>query len=166
MVDFFLLLMLAGAGDELQGIKRGIMEMADAIAINKIDEASEKSVQQAVREYKNALNLYPETKSGWSPEVTTCSALTEKGIPEIWEIIREYMSLTKENGYFHDKRNRQAKHWMYDTITNQLTEHFYNNPAVKEEQEKIEQQVLNGKISSFRAAQKLLDLYFSSLSQD
>lgn len=163
MVDFFLLLMLAGAGDELQGIKRGIMEMADAIAINKIDEASERSVRQAVREYKNALQLYPETKSGWSPKVTTCSALTEKGIPEIWDIIQEYFSLTKENGYFQDKRNRQAKHWMYDTITNKLTEHFYNNPAVKKEREKIEQMVLNGKLSSFKAAKKLLDLYFQSI---
>jgi LAO/AO transport system kinase len=163
MVDFFLLLMLAGAGDELQGIKRGIMEMADAIAINKIDEASEKSVQQAVREYKNALHLYPETKSGWSPEVTTCSALTGKGIPEIWKIIQEYSIQTKENGYFQNKRNLQAKHWMYDTITNQLTEYFYNNPAVKKEQKKIEEKVLEGKLSSFKAAQKLLDLYFNSL---
>lgn len=163
MVDFFLLLMLAGAGDELQGIKRGIMEMADTIAINKIDEASEKSVQQAVREYKNALHLYPEMKSGWSPEVTTCSALTEEGIPEIWELIKKYMALTKENGFFEDQRNRQAKHWMYDTISNQLTDHFYDHPAVKNEQQKIEQQVLNGKMSSFKAAQKLLELYFNSL---
>ncbi|MEL7832942.1 methylmalonyl Co-A mutase-associated GTPase MeaB [Fodinibius sp. Rm-B-1B1-1] len=163
MVDFFLLLMLAGAGDELQGIKRGIMEMADAIAINKVDEATEKAVSQAVREYKNALHLYPETKSGWSPKVTTCSALTEKGIPDIWEMIQKYMQLTKKNGYFQDNRNRQAKHWMYDTISNRLTEHFYNNPAVKKEQQEIEQEVLNGKMSSFKAAQQLLDLYFESL---
>lgn len=163
MVDFFLLLMLAGAGDELQGIKRGIMEMADAIAINKIDEAKEKAVSQAVREYKNALHLYPETKSGWSPKVTTCSALTDKGIPEIWEIIQEYMQLTKGNGYFEDNRNRQAKHWMYDTITNRLTEHFYDNPAVKKKQKEIERKVLEGKLSSFKAAQQLLDLYFESL---
>lgn len=163
MVDFFLLLMLAGAGDELQGIKRGIMEMADTIAINKIDEASEKSVQQAVREYKNALHLYPEMKSGWSPQVTTCSGLTKEGIPEIWNLIEDYITKTKENGYFEDKRNRQAKHWMYDTITNQLTDHFYDNPAVKKQQQKIEQQVLDGELSSFKAAQHLLELYFKSL---
>lgn len=163
MVDFFLLLMLAGAGDELQGIKRGIIEMADAIAINKIDEASEKSVQQAVREYKNALHLYPETKSGWTPEVTTCSALTENGVPEIWKLIQNYVEQTKSNGYFQDNRNRQAKHWMYDTITNRLTEHFYNNEAVQNQQKKIEQKVLNGEMSSFKAAQKLLELYFNSL---
>ncbi|NGP88685.1 methylmalonyl Co-A mutase-associated GTPase MeaB [Fodinibius halophilus] len=163
MVDFFLLLMLAGAGDELQGIKRGIMEMADTIAINKIDEAAEKTVTQAVREYKNALHLYPETKSGWSPEVTTCSALTGKGIEEIWDIIQKYMKLTKENGYFQDKRNRQAKHWMYDTISNKLTDHFYDNPDVKKQKRSIEKKVLEGKLSSFKAAQMLLDLYFKSI---
>jgi len=163
MVDFFLLLMLAGAGDELQGIKRGIMEMADTIAINKVDEASDKAVSQAVREYKNALHLYPETKSGWNPKVTTCSALTGKGISDLWEIIQEYIKLTKENGYFEQNRNRQAKHWMYDTISNRLTAHFYDNPAVKKKQESIEQKVLNGEMSSFKAAQKLLELYFNSL---
>lgn len=165
MVDFFLLLMLAGAGDELQGIKRGIMEMADTIAINKIDEASEKAVQQAVREYKNALHLYPETKSGWSPKVTTCSALSGNGISDIWDIVQEYVELVKDNGYFHDQRNRQAKHWMYDTITNRLNEHFFDHPAVKKEQQKIEQQVLDGELSSFKAAQLLLDLYFRSIKK-
>ena len=163
MVDFFLLLMLAGAGDELQGIKRGIMEMADTIAINKVDEAGEKAVSRAVREYKNALHLYPETKSGWSPKVTTCSALTGKGIPDLWEIILEYMQLTKKNGYFEQNRNRQAQRWMYDTISNRLREHFYDNAAVKSKQQQIEQQVLDGQMSSFKAAQQLLDLYFDSL---
>ena len=163
MVDFFLLLMLAGAGDELQGIKRGIMEMADTIAINKVDEAKPKTVKQAVREYKNALHLYPETESGWSPKVTTCSALQEEGIADIWNIIEEYIELTKENGYFRDKRNRQAKHWMYDTITNRLTDHFFDSPAVRKEKEKIERKVLNGELTSFKAAHKLLDLYFDSL---
>ncbi|WP_138431972.1 methylmalonyl Co-A mutase-associated GTPase MeaB [Fodinibius saliphilus] len=164
MVDFFLLLMLAGAGDELQGIKRGIMEMADTIAINKIDETAKKTVNQAVQEYKNALHLYPETASGWSPEVTTCSALAEEGISDIWDIIGEYIELTKSNGYFEEQRNKQAKHWMYDTISNQLTEHFYDNPDVKKQQESIEKRVLQGKLSSFKAAQMLLELYFESIS--
>jgi len=163
MVDFFLLLMLAGAGDELQGIKRGIMEMADAIAINKTDDTNSKTVQQAVREYKNALHLYPETESGWSPKVTTCSALAGDNIPEIWNLVQDYLSQTKENGYFKIKRNRQAKHWMYDTISNQLTDRFYDNPAVKKQRDSIEKKVLSGKLSSFKAAQDLLDLYFSSL---
>lgn len=162
MVDFFLLLMLAGAGDELQGIKRGIVEMADTIAINKIDDIPEKQVKQAVREYKNALHLYPEPESGWSPKVTTCSALQGKGIDEIWTLIQDYLSTTKENGFFEKKRNRQAKHWMYETISNQLTDRFYNHPKVKEQQKQIEQKVLDGELSSFKAAQKLLDIYFKS----
>lgn len=160
MVDFFLLLMLAGAGDELQGIKRGIMEMADAIAINKIDEAPEQTVQQALREYKNALHLYPETKSGWTPKVTSCSALTEDGVPEIGQLIQEYIKLTKKNGYFQNQRNRQAKHWMYDTIERELSSHFFEHPAIKKRQSEIEQKVLSGALSSFKAAQQLLELYF------
>lgn len=159
MVDFFLLLMLAGAGDELQGIKRGIMEMADVIAINKTDNSAEKQVQQAVREYKNALHLYPPAKSGWEPKVTTCSALKETGIDEIREMIEAYISSTKDNGFFEENRNRQARHWMHETIQNQLKEHFYSNPAVKKALDQIEKNVLNGKTSSFKAAQKLLDLY-------
>lgn len=162
MVDFFLLLMLAGAGDELQGIKRGIMEMADAIAINKIDEAGEKAVQQAVREYKNAFHLYPATESGWDPAVTTCSALTKEGIVDIWKLIREYINLTRENGYFKLKRNRQAKHWMYDTIERRLNEHFFQHPEVKQRQSATEQKVLEGKLSSFGAAQQLLNSYLNT----
>jgi LAO/AO transport system kinase len=159
MVDFFLLLMLAGAGDELQGIKRGIMEMADAIAINKIDDSARKNVQQAVREYKNALHLYPPSESGWEPEVTTCSALDGTGIEELWELVLDYVSATKENGFFEKQRNRQAKHWMYETINNRLQDSFYNDADVKRQRKKIEQKVLAGKLSSFKAAQKLLDLY-------
>ncbi len=159
MVDFFLLLMLAGAGDELQGIKRGIMEMADAIAINKTDSSNEKQVQQAVREYKNALHLYPPTESGWVPKVTTCSALENRGIEEIWEMIEEYISAVKENGYFSSNRNRQSRHWMYETINNRLKDSFYSDPSVKNKLEEIEQKVLEGSMSSFKAARYLLDLH-------
>lgn len=159
MVDFFLLLMLAGAGDELQGIKRGIMEMADAIAINKIDSSDESSVQKAVREYKNALQLFPEPESGWNPEVVTCSALKGDGIGEIWELIGEYVSHTKKNDFFEQKRNRQAKNWMYETIQNRLMDSFYKHPEVRNRLEKIEQKVLRGDMSSFKAAQTLLDLF-------
>lgn len=161
MVDFFLLLMLAGAGDELQGIKRGIMEMADVIAINKVDDAPQNAVKQAVRDYKNALHLYPESESGWNPKVTTCSALTGQGIAEIWELVQNYVSLTRKNGYFRTKRNRQARHWMYDTIEARLNEHFFQHPRVKRQQPVIEKKVLTGKLSSFQAARQLLDLYFN-----
>lgn len=162
MVDFFLLLMLAGAGDELQGIKRGIIEMSDAIAINKIDSSSKKQVQQAVREYKNALHLYPPSASGWEPQVTTCSALKGTGIPEIRKMIERYISLTRENGFFEENRNWQARHWMYETIQHQLEERFFADPLVKEELDQTEKDVLAGKISSFRAAQKLLERYQNS----
>lgn len=161
MVDFFLLLMLAGAGDELQGIKRGIMEMADLIAINKIDNSSQKKIQQAVREYKNALHLYPPTESGWEPGVTTCSALEQDGIAEIWDIVQEYLKETKDNGYFESQRNQQAKHWMYESINNHLQDDFYAHPEVRKHREKLEKKVLNGEISSFKAARQLLDLYKS-----
>ncbi|WP_246068239.1 methylmalonyl Co-A mutase-associated GTPase MeaB [Fodinibius sediminis] len=163
MVDFFLLLMLAGAGDELQGIKRGIMEMADAIAINKADETEQKALQQAVGEYQRALHLYPESESGWQPRVTTCSALTSDGITEIWELIMEYVELTKKNGYFDSKRKRQAKYWMYDTIKNRLENHFFGHPKIKQLTPAMEKKVLNGELTSFRAAQQLLDQYFNTI---
>lgn len=159
MVDFFLLLMLAGAGDELQGIKRGIMEMADAIAINKIDSSDSVQVNQAVREYKNALHLYPEPESKWGPEVTTCSAATGKGIEEIWQMVEAYISQTKENGFFQDKRNWQARNWMYETIQNRLMDEFYHDPDVKEKLKSVEEKVLEGEMSSFKAAQLLLELF-------
>lgn len=162
MVDFFLLLMLAGAGDELQGIKRGIMEMADAIAINKIDTANTKEVKRAVSEYKNALRLYPEPESGWEPKVTTCSAVSGKGIPEIWTMIGDYLDHTRKNGYFHENRKEQAKQWMYETIHNRLTDSFYNDKKVKEKLQEIEQQVLNGEITPTTGARLLLDLYFDN----
>ena len=159
MVDFFLLLMLAEAGDELQGIKRGIMEMADAIAINKVDKSSPDRVQRAVREYKNALHLYPPTESGWEPKVTTCSALESEGLEDIWQMIQDYLSQAKESGYFEENRNRQSKHWMYEAINSRLKDAFFSDPRVKELIESVEQKVLKGEISSFRAAQKLLDAY-------
>lgn len=165
MVDFFLLLMLAGAGDELQGIKRGIIEMADAIAINKTDSTDPNKINRTLREYTNALHLYPEMESGWKPNITTCSAYTEKGIPEIWSLIQDYVARTRENGYFKNQRNRQSKYWMYDTITNELTNHFYENASVRKKKETIEKKVLDGQLSSFKAARQLLDLYFQSLEK-
>lgn len=159
MVDFFLLLMLAGAGDELQGIKRGIMEMADMLAINKADNAPPESVNRSLREYKNALHLYPEPESGWPPKVTTCSALEGSGIPEIWEAVEDYLQTTRENGWFERKRNRQARHWMDETIRSRLMDDFHEHPAVKERYDNIRKAVLEGEMSSFRAASLLLDLY-------
>jgi LAO/AO transport system kinase len=159
MVDFFLLLMLAGAGDELQGIKRGIMEMADVITINKADGNNIEKAGLARVQYMNALHLFPSTDSGWKPKVLTCSAYMKTGISEIWETIDEYLALVKSNGYFQHKRNEQSKFWMYETINEQLRNNFYQNEQIKTLMEESEKKVLKEEISSFVAAKKLLDLY-------
>ncbi len=165
MVDFFLLLMLAGAGDELQGIKKGIMEMADAIVINKADGDNLKKAKLAKREYENALHLFPPAKSGWIPRVDTCSSLYIEGIKEIWEIVLDYMELTKGNGYFNKNRQEQAVRIMIDTIKDNLTDSFFNNPVIKQKLEVYKQKVLNDEISSYVAAQELMEAYFRNLSQ-
>lgn len=159
MVDFFLLLMLAGAGDELQGIKRGIMEMADAITINKADGNNIEKAGLARVQYMNALHLFPATDSGWKPKVLTCSAYMKTGIGEIWETIDEYLAHVKGNGYFQLKRNEQSKFWMYETINEHLRNSFYQNEQINGLMEELEVKVLKEEISSFVAAKKLLDLF-------
>ncbi len=159
MVDFFLLLMLAGAGDELQGIKRGIMEMADAITINKADGNNIEKAGLARVQYMNALHLFPASDSGWKPKVLTCSAYMKTGIGEIWETIDEYLAHVKGNGYFQLKRNEQSKFWMYETINEHLRNSFYQNEQINGLMEELEVKVLKEEISSFVAAKKLLDLY-------
>jgi len=159
MVDFFLLLMLAGAGDELQGIKRGIMEMADAITINKADGNNIEKAGLARIQYQNALHLFPATESGWKPKVLTCSAYMKTGISEIWDTVDEYMKMTKANDYFRHRRNEQSKFWMYETINEQLRNDFYQNEKIEALMAESEEKVLKEEISSFVAAKKLLDLY-------
>ena len=156
MVDFFLLLMLAGAGDELQGIKRGIMEMADLIAINKADQTNVEKANQARQEYKNALSLFPAHESGWEPPVLTCSALEEKGIEDLWLEVQKYFALTKGNGYFKANRKEQAVFWMHESIQYQLNERFLHHPKIQKVLPVKEKQVEEGKISSFKAASELL----------
>lgn len=162
MVDFFLLLKISGAGDELQGIKRGIMEMADAIVINKADGDNIKKSDLAKTEFKKAINLLPQKKSGWQPSVTTCSAITKTGITEIWNIISAYIKQTKENGFFYERRDDQNNFWMMETINEQLKSNFYNNPEILLLLEESKRAVLKDEISPFAAAQKLLELYFSN----
>ncbi|MDB4335076.1 methylmalonyl Co-A mutase-associated GTPase MeaB [bacterium] len=163
MVDFFLLVMLAGAGDELQGIKRGIMEMADAIAINKADGDNINRANLAKAEYTNALHLFPPTKSEWIPCVETCSALYSEGIPALWKMVLEYISITQENNYFTKRRKEQAKYWMFESINEQLRNSFYQNTVLKQEFDKYEQLVVNDEMSSFIAAQHLTERYFKLL---
>ena len=162
MVDFFLLLMLSGAGDELQGIKRGIMEMADAITINKADGDNIDRAEMARVQYMNALHLFPPTDSGWKPKVLTCSAYKKIGIDRIWETINTYFSHVNQNNYFQFKRNEQAKFWMYETINDQLKSNFYQNREIKQLLSTFEGQVLNEELSSFVAAKELLETYYQS----
>jgi LAO/AO transport system kinase len=160
MVDFFLLLMLAGAGDELQGIKRGIMEMADMIAITKADGPNKLIAEGARVSFQNALRLFPSRTPGWKPQVLTCSALENVGIKELWELILTYFNLTKSSGYFDEFRKQQAVVRMDSMIIDYLNSAFYNQKEVKLLRPEIEQQLYDGKITSFKAAFKLLDKYF------
>jgi len=158
MVDFFLLLKLAGAGDELQGIKRGIIEMADAIVINKADGDNEKNAKIAKVEFNRALHLYPLKESNWQPKVITASALKNKGIDKVDEIIKAYLKLTKQNKHFYKNRNEQNKYWLLATIDQQLKANFYNSPNIKTALAKEIENLENGKTTPFNAATRLLKL--------
>jgi len=166
MVDFFLLVQIAGAGDELQGIKRGIMEMADAIAINKADGNNIEKATLAQSQLINALQLFPPSESGWEPKVLKCSSLYKEGMDQIWATIQEYKHLTKANGYFDDRRRDQARYWMFETINDTLKNHFYKDNRIKELLPGFEEKVLSAEQSSFVAAQSLLDAYFKNMGKE
>lgn len=163
MVDFFLLLKLAGAGDELQGIKRGIMEMADAIVINKAEGDNLKKAQRAKSEFERALQLYPPKENGWIPKVSTCSSIENSGIVEIWETIEKFLDTTKNSGYFESNRQNQNKYWLLQTINELLKQHFFQVPSVKENLEIMMVKVAQDKISPFRAAEVLMAGYKKEL---
>lgn len=165
MVDFFLLIQLAGTGDELQGIKRGIMEMADGIVINKADGDNLDRAKLAATQFRNALHLFPAPESGWTPQVMTYSGFYNLGVKEIWDMIYQYVDFVKDNGYFAYRRNEQSKYWMYETINEHLRDSFYQNVRIEAMLADQENQVLQGNMTSFAAAQKLLDTYFESLKQ-
>jgi len=160
MVDFFLLLKIAGAGDELQGIKRGIMEMADAIVINKADGDNVRKSNLAKVEFGRALHLFPAKKSEWIPTSSTCSSITREGIPEVWETIKKYVNQTQSNNFFFDKRKDQNQYWMLETINEQLKTNFFNHPEIDKLLEENKKAVQNDEISPFAAAQLLLEKYF------
>ena len=162
MVDFFLLLKLAGAGDELQGIKRGIMEMADAIVINKADGDNIKNANHAKLEFNRALHLYPPTASGWQPKVLLASALKNEGVSEIWDLITSYIEHAKTNAYFDHKRKAQNKFWLIQTIEDRLKSDFYNNPVIKKELSKQLDKIESGETTPFIAAEYLLRLKFKN----
>jgi LAO/AO transport system kinase len=158
MVDFFLLLLLAGAGDELQGMKKGIMEMADGLAITKADGANTIKAGQARMAYQQALQLFPPAASGYTPQVSTCSATEKSGIAAIWQTICHYLEVTRANLYFAQKRRGQNLHWMHQTIRQALEDRFYGSEAVKAHLAAFENQVAAGSKSPFAAAAELLKL--------
>jgi LAO/AO transport system kinase len=160
MVDFFLLLMLAGAGDELQGIKRGIMEMADMIVINKADGDNLDKARLAKIEFSNAIHLFPPAKSAWKPEVDVCSSTTLDGIQRVWEVIEKYRIFTQQNGYFSSNRKEQNRNHFYSTLQENLLNRFYSNKEINHLILKLEKEVIHGQLTPFSAAQQLLDNYF------
>lgn len=163
MVDFFLLIQLAGTGDELQGIKRGIMEMADGIVINKCDGDNVERCHLAATQFRNALHLFPMPESGWTPKVLTYSGFYAYGIKEVWDMIYQYIDFVKANCYFDHRRAEQAKYWMYETINEHLHNSFYQNKTIADMIPGVEANVLNGQCTSFVAAKQLVDAYFALL---
>ena len=158
MVDFFLLLKIAGAGDELQGNKRGIIEMADAIVINKADGGNEKNAGIAKVSFNSALHLYPPKESKWQPKVLTASALKNKGMTAIDQMIANYLSLTKQNAFFQQKRDQQNTFWLLSSIEQQLKDNFYQNPSIKKALSKEIKKLENSQTTPFSAAKRLLDI--------
>lgn len=165
MVDFFLLLKIAGAGDELQGIKRGIMEMADAILINKADGDNIAKAKLAKTEFNRALHLFPPKSSGWTPTVGTCSALDKRGIDDVWTNIKQFEKLTKNNGYFLQHRKEQDRQWFLETINKEVQQHFYSNPMIEDFIAKQISRIEGGLVSPFSAAQEVLNCYFNNQKQ-
>ena len=161
MTDFFLLLMISGAGDELQGMKRGIMEMADIITINKADGGNEKAAQLAQKNYQQALHLFPPVSGKPPPEVVTCSALHNQGLREIWTQIQEFIATTKASNYFQQQRQQQQRNWMYELINQQLSHNFFQQEHIQKILPQTEDEVLQGEITAREGVKKLLKAYWS-----
>jgi LAO/AO transport system kinase len=159
MVDFFLLLMLAGAGDELQGIKKGIMEMADGLAITKADGANKTAAKQAQAAYRNALHLFPPSPSGWVPQVLTCSAQENSGLEKIWQMIEQYQEHGRQKGFLEQQRRQQNLSWMHHALEDMLKRYFYTHPAVARDRTSMEEEVMQGQTGAMRAARHLFSLF-------
>jgi LAO/AO transport system kinase len=164
MVDFFLLLMLAGAGDELQGIKKGIMEMADAVVITKADGDNVKNATHAQAEYQHAFHLFSDSASGWKPRVLTSSAITGEGIPDIWKLILEFSTDLSRSGFFEMNRRHQNVHWFEQNFEHLLRSEIQNRKTLQKKMESLRAEVRDQKISSAAAALKLLEFYRQALS--
>ena len=162
MTDFFLLLMLSGAGDELQGIKKGIMEMADMVVINKADGDNIRMSEMARLQYQNALHIFPQSESGWSPLVSTASAIKNIGISNVWDEIVKFKLQVDENGYFLKNRKHQQINWMYNNINEELKRLFYGSKNIASHLKTLEMQIISNKISPVKAAQQIIEEFKSS----
>ena len=156
LVDFFLLLLLAGAGDELQGVKRGIMEMADALLITKADYGNEAAARRAARDYEGALHLFPPAASGWAVPVATCSALSGQGLPEAWALVETYAAHTQASGYWQQRRAQQQLQWLDEAVREGLAAQFYGRPGVQAALPGVRQAVALGQLTPWAAAEELL----------
>jgi LAO/AO transport system kinase len=159
MVDCFVLMLLAGAGDELQGLKRGVMEMADVVAINKADGNNAAAAERARRDAEHALQFFPGPASGWKARAITCSAQNGRGIASLWSVVLEHAAVSRANGWFDANRRQQRRHWMREALEDGLRRHFQAQPLVGSRMEALEADVLAGRMTPFRAARVLLDLY-------
>lgn len=166
MVDFFLLLMLAGAGDELQGIKKGIMEMADGLAITKVDGPNKDAARQAQAAYRNALHLFPPTASGWIPKVLTSSALENSGLEEIWHMICQYEEHTRQKGFLEQQRRQQNLSWMHHALEDMLKQYFYAYPTVAQQRKALEKEVMEGQTGAMGAARHLFSLFEGNIEDN
>jgi LAO/AO transport system kinase len=156
LVDFFMLLMLAGAGDELQGIKKGIMEMADGIVITKADGNNTKNANQARADFEYALHLFSESDSGWKPKVITSSALEKKGITETWSLIEQYVAFTKTSGYFEKNRTQQNLVWFHEHMNQLLQQKLVQDTDLNSKIKNFEKEIADKKILPSHAAQQII----------
>jgi LAO/AO transport system kinase len=159
MVDFFVLVVLSGAGDELQGMKRGVMELADLVVVNKADGANLPAAEQARTEAENALRYFPSSPSGWRARALTCSTQTGKGMVEVWDSVLEYAAFTKSNGWFTLGRRNQARQWMQDIIHQGLIDSFESDSLIREKLQQLEEEAMRGSTTPFRAARTLLEIF-------
>jgi LAO/AO transport system kinase len=162
MVDFFVLVLLAGAGDELQGIKRGVMELADLVAINKADGAGLAAAERTAAEANHALHFFPGSASGWTPRAFACSAHTGRGIADLWNCVLEHAAITRENGWFDRNRREQRRRWLHESVEQGLGQLFLAHPLVHARREAFEADVVAGRTTPFRAARALLEIYTGS----
>jgi len=162
MADLFLVLMLPNAGDELQGIKKGILELADLIVINKADGDQKTLAQRAVREYRNALQLLKPTRASWKAKVLQCSALEQTGLVELWEVMQDFREMLKTSGEWEEHRSHQAVRWMWSLIDEELRQSFRKHSQIQADIPRVEKAIRQGKQLPTRAARSLLDVWFSS----